>query len=79
MKGENEMTPKRIIAIAISAGALLGLGSTPVAHAETKCPTWMCGSNGTLSSGLTVEGGGDGRVVSNGTRLSGLTLPSGGR
>ena len=68
---------RRMIAVIAAAGfaAAVGLGSTPAAHAESKCPVWMCGTNGTMSSGLTFGGSDDAdddRIASNGTSYSGL-------
>ena len=77
------MMRKVIAAIAAAAIGMVGFGATsPAASAESKCPVWMCGTNGTLLSGMTLdsqndESAGD-RIASNGTQLSGIRLPAAG-
>ena len=44
---------RRIIAAIAAAAVAIGIGAA-TAHAETKCPVWMCGSNGTQLTGIQL-------------------------
>ena len=77
------MKRRVIAAIAAAVIGTVGFGAARTASAESKCPVWMCGSNGTLQSGVELEAQSiqatAERVASNGTLLTGVRLPVAGR
>jgi hypothetical protein len=69
---------RRVIATIASVAVAIGvsIGAAP-ARAESKCPVWMCGANGTELTGLQLASDPESadRIASNGTQLTGIELP----